>query len=120
MRRLIIPTIVIALATACGGGGDSTSAPTTDAATTEAPGGDATSTDAPTTTEAESAMSTYDFITAREEPLWSEVVDGDYANFDTMSGATTLNEAWARLFAWPFEVPMPDDAHMSYALLEVA
>lgn len=120
MRRLVIPTIVIALVSACGGGGDSPSAPATDAASTEAPGGDTASTEAPTTTEAELAVSAYDFITAREEPLWSEVVDGDYANFDAMSGAATLNEAWARLFAWPFEVPMPDDAHMSYALLEVA
>lgn len=118
-KRLIVPVIVLGFVGACGGGGNSEPAPTSDVTTTEM-STEAPSTEAPVVTEPPVATSAYDFITAREEPLWSEVVDGTYADFDSLSGAANLNEAWATLFAWPFEVPLPDDARMSYALVEVS
>lgn len=77
-------------------------------------------TEAPAVTEPAPSGSAFDIVTARDEQLWSEVVDGTFADFDTMSGSATLNEAWQRLFAWPFEVPMPDDSRMSYAVVDIS
>ena len=128
MKRLTVSVAALVLLAACGGGGESDSAPATDTpdvVTTEAPLEESASTDAPVVTEAPvseptSGGTAFEIVTAREDQLWSEVVDGTYADFDTMSGADVLNEAWQRLFAWPFEVPMPEDSRQSYVVVDIA
>lgn len=125
---MTLPIATLALLAACGGGGGSDSSSETESSvveTTEAVAKETETTDvpvvtdAPVVTEPAASGSDFDIVTAREDQLWSEVVDGTYADFDTMSGPDALNEAWSRLFAWPFEVPMPDDARMSYAVVDV-
>lgn len=120
MKRAILPVAIVVVLAACGGGGDGSESPSvTDTPSTDSVAGTPT-TDATETTDAPVAQSIYDVLTAREEPLWSDVVDGAYADLDNIEGSAAVNEAWARLFAWPFEVPLPDDAQTSYALTDIS
>lgn len=129
MKRLAVSVAALVLLAACGGGGESDSAPATDtpeASTAESQGEESASTEAPVVTEAPAVTepapsgTPFEIVTAREDQLWSDVVDGTYADFDTMSGADVLNEAWQRLFAWPFEVPMPEDSRQSYVVVDIS
>ena len=123
MKRLVAPMIAISLITACGGGGGGTES-TSVASTDQTPGQMSTdstpSTDAPDVTEPATPMSNFEYITQRQEPLWSDLVDASFADLDNISGPADINAAWAKLFAWPFEVPMPDDSRVSYALVDVS
>lgn len=120
MKRLLAPIIVITLVSACGGGGGGDTASTDVASTDQVTDVSSPSTEAPAVTEPVTSMSAFDYITQREDPLWSDLVDATYADFDNISGSVAINAAWAKLFAWPFVVPIPDDAKVSYALVDVS
>ena len=120
MKRLLAPMIVIALVSACGGGGGGDTASTDVASTDQATDVSSPSTDAPAVTEPAAPLSDFDYVTQREEPLWSDLVDTSFADLDNISGPVEINAAWAKLFAWPFVVPMPDDSRVSDALLDIS
>jgi hypothetical protein len=112
--------IVVTLVSACGGGGGGNSASTDVTSTDQVTDVSSPSTEAPVVTEPATSMPAFDYITQREEPLWSDLVDVSFADFDNISGSVEINAAWAKLFAWPFVVPIPDDAKVSYALVDIS
>jgi hypothetical protein len=88
--------IAITLVTACGGGGGGTES-TSFASTDQTPGQVSTdstpSTDAPDATKPATPMSNFEYITQRQEPLWSDLVDSSFADLDNISGPADINAA---------------------------